>query len=80
MPTASSRREHLLEVGLRELRSTGNTATGVKEVLELAQVPKGSFYHYFSSKEAIVPELLNGMPCRRESGLNESSRTRQFLP
>jgi TetR/AcrR family transcriptional regulator, transcriptional repressor for nem operon len=51
-------REHLLEVGLKQLRSTGYTATGVKEVLDLAKVPKGSFYHYFPSKEAFAGELL----------------------
>src|SRR6187402_2464210 len=58
MATASTTREHLLEVGLRQLRSTGYTATGVKEVLDLAKVPKGSFYHYFPSKEAFVRELF----------------------
>jgi TetR/AcrR family transcriptional repressor of nem operon len=58
MATLSTTREHLLEVGLKQLRSTGYTATGVKEVLNLAQVPKGSFYHYFPSKEAFVAELF----------------------
>ena len=58
MATPSTTREHLLEVGLRQLRSTGYTATGVKEVLDLANVPKGSFYHYFPSKEAFVSELF----------------------
>jgi hypothetical protein len=47
MDDALSTRDHLLEVGLERLRSTGYTATGVKEVLDLAKVPKGSFYHYF---------------------------------
>jgi TetR/AcrR family transcriptional regulator, transcriptional repressor for nem operon len=55
---ASPTREHLLEVGLERLRSTGYTATGVKEVLDLANVPKGSFYHYFPSKEAFVGEVF----------------------
>ncbi|ADW68806.1 TetR/AcrR family transcriptional regulator [Granulicella tundricola] len=59
MATISTTREHLLEVGLRQLRTTGYTATGVKEVLDLAHVPKGSFYHYFSSKEAFVSELFD---------------------
>lgn len=58
MDSATTTREHLLEVGLRQLRATGYTATGVKDVLDLAQVPKGSFYHYFPSKEAFVGELF----------------------
>jgi TetR/AcrR family transcriptional regulator, transcriptional repressor for nem operon len=59
MTAESTTREHLLDVGLRQLRITGYTATGVKEVLDLAQVPKGSFYHYFPSKEAFVGELFD---------------------
>jgi TetR/AcrR family transcriptional repressor of nem operon len=57
MSTVSTR-EHLLEIGLKSLQSTGYTATGVKEVLDLAGVPKGSFYHYFPSKEAFVQEVV----------------------
>jgi TetR/AcrR family transcriptional regulator, transcriptional repressor for nem operon len=53
-----STREHLLEVGLERLRSTGYTATGVKEILDVAGVPKGSFYHYFPSKEAFAGEVF----------------------
>jgi TetR/AcrR family transcriptional regulator, transcriptional repressor for nem operon len=71
--TTSNTREHLLEVGLRQLRATGYTATGVKEVLDLAQVPKGSFYHYFPSKEAFVGELFE----RYANG--EGERAQRFL-
>ncbi|WP_353068086.1 TetR family transcriptional regulator C-terminal domain-containing protein [Tunturibacter empetritectus] len=59
MSTALSTRDHLLAVGLERLRSTGYTATGVKEVLDLAQVPKGSFYHYFPSKEEFAVEVFH---------------------
>jgi TetR/AcrR family transcriptional repressor of nem operon len=51
-------REHLLQVGLRRIRTMGYAATGVKEILDEADVPKGSFYHYFPSKEAFVREVL----------------------
>ncbi len=58
MQKTVSTREHLLEVGLRQVRLSGYTATGVKEILQLAGVPKGSFYHHFASKEAFASELL----------------------
>jgi len=29
----------------------GYRDTGLKEILDIVSVPKGSFYHYFSSKE-----------------------------
>ena len=58
MSSTPSTRDHLLAVGLERLRSTGYTATGVKEVLDLANVPKGSFYHYFPSKEEFAVEVF----------------------
>jgi TetR/AcrR family transcriptional repressor of nem operon len=51
-------RDHLLEVGLRRIHSMGYASTGVKEILDEADVPKGSFYHYFASKETFAKEVL----------------------
>lgn len=36
----------------------GYAATGVQEILDEAHVPKGSFYHYFASKEVFAKEVL----------------------
>lgn len=51
-------REHLLNVGERVMRGQGFAATGLTEILKEAEVPKGSFYHYFKSKEAFGVALL----------------------
>ena len=51
-------RDHLLQTGLRRIRSMGYASTGVKELLDEAKVPKGSFYHYFPSKETFAEEVL----------------------
>lgn len=51
-------RDHLLQVGLRRIHAMGYSSTGVKEILDDADVPKGSFYHYFRSKEAFAEEVL----------------------
>jgi TetR/AcrR family transcriptional repressor of nem operon len=55
---APNTRDHLIDIGLQQIRATSYTATGVKEILDLAGVPKGSFYHYFPSKEAFAEEVL----------------------
>jgi len=51
-------RQHILDVAYPLLLSKGFTAVGLAEVLAAAQVPKGSFYHYFGSKEAFGQALL----------------------
>ena len=51
-------RDHLLQVGLLRIRTMGYTSTGVKEILDEADVPKGSFYHHFASKEDFAKEVL----------------------
>ncbi|TRO14247.1 TetR family transcriptional regulator [Ectopseudomonas mendocina] len=40
------------------LTEQGFAATGIDAVLKRVHVPKGSFYHYFDSKEAFVQEVL----------------------
>ncbi|MDT7814042.1 MAG: TetR/AcrR family transcriptional regulator, transcriptional repressor for nem operon [Acidobacteriaceae bacterium] len=59
-------RDHLLQVGLRRISSMGYASTGVKEILDEADVPKGSFYHYFASKETFAKEVLK-LYVRREN-------------
>jgi TetR/AcrR family transcriptional repressor of nem operon len=66
-------REHLIDVGLQLIHSTGYTASGVKQILDLANVPKGSFYHYFPSKEAFTQEVLS------RYGTIETDRLEGFL-
>ncbi len=40
------------------MANKGFSAVGLNEVLRAAGVPKGSFYHYFSSKDAFGQALL----------------------
>lgn len=51
-------RELLLRAGLEVLTEKGFAATGIEEILARVGVPKGSFYHYFQSKEAFGIELI----------------------
>lgn len=52
-------RARLLRTGLAILTEKGFSAVGVEEILAAADVPKGSFYHYFGSKEAFGLELID---------------------
>ncbi|XKH59674.1 TetR/AcrR family transcriptional regulator [Halomonas sediminis] len=44
-------RDRLIEAGAELIAQHGYNATGINAVLKASGVPKGSFYHYFSSKE-----------------------------
>jgi len=52
-------RTHILDTGRRLTALRGYTAVGLGELLKVAGVPKGSFYHYFPSKEAYGCALLD---------------------
>lgn len=51
-------RDLLLRAGLETLTEKGFTAAGLDEILARVRVPKGSFYHYFDSKEAFGLALI----------------------
>jgi TetR/AcrR family transcriptional repressor of nem operon len=51
-------RRRLLQAGLELVHARGFTASGVKDITDAAGVPKGSFYAYFPSKEALAEEIL----------------------
>ncbi len=55
----SDTREALLRTGVEILTEKGFSATGIDEILRRVGVPKGSFYHYFDSKEAFGSELID---------------------
>ncbi len=56
--TEKSTREHLIDVGLGLMHQNGYNATGLNDLLKAADVPKGSFYHHFGSKEDFAAAAL----------------------
>jgi len=58
MNKSGDTRQHVLEVAKEIILGKGFAAVGLNEILTSAGVPKGSFYHYFESKEAFGCALL----------------------
>ncbi|MFF5568318.1 TetR/AcrR family transcriptional regulator [Streptomyces sp. NPDC012623] len=62
MPATTARstdtRRNILDAAQRIMAHKGYSAVGLNEVLAEAGVPKGSFYHYFASKDAFGEALL----------------------
>ncbi|KAF1367592.1 TetR/AcrR family transcriptional regulator [Yokenella regensburgei] len=57
-PDDCDTREHILATGERLCMLKGFTGMGLSELLKTAEVPKGSFYHYFRSKETFGVAML----------------------
>ena len=52
------KRELILAKGSEVMTRRGYHGTGVLEIVQAARIPKGSFYHYFDSKEAFAQQAL----------------------
>lgn len=60
-PRASTKQDTktaLLETGMDVMVEKGYNNTGIQEVLSRIGVPKGSFYHYFDSKEDFALQII----------------------
>ncbi len=53
------KRKKLLDQGVLMLTEQGYHGTGLKEILDIVEIPKGSFYNYFASKEEYCAEVIN---------------------
>lgn len=57
--TAADTREELLRAGMRLLTEQAYLSTGIDQILGEQGIPKGSFYHYFASKEAFGHAVID---------------------
>ena len=53
-------RQRLVRAGIEKLTEQGFASTGIDQVLKQVGVPKGSFYHYFASKDVFVEAVIVG--------------------
>lgn len=60
MGRTSDARERLLDAATELIHDRGYTAVGVSELCSAAGVKKGSFYHFFASKQQLVEEVVDG--------------------
>ncbi|GMR18188.1 MAG: TetR/AcrR family transcriptional regulator [Gammaproteobacteria bacterium] len=55
------KKEAILEAGTEVLYINGYNGTGVKDIVDAAGIPKGSFYNYFNSKESFAIEAVQNI-------------------
>jgi TetR/AcrR family transcriptional repressor of nem operon len=57
-------RNNLVQAGLRMIHAEGYATTGIQSIVESVDVPKGSFYNHFASKEAFGAEVIDEYSAR----------------
>ena len=60
----------IIAIGTELISLHGYSATGIDAVLKQARVPKGSFYHYFGSKEEFGLAVMDHFAARFEKRLD----------
>lgn len=65
-------KRQILTVGRRLTAQRGYLGVGLSELLKAADVPKGSFYHYFPSKEAYGCALLDDFIDQYRAALSDT--------
>ena len=79
MTSASDTRNRLVAAGLEIMASEGYDAAGLAAILGRAGVPKGSFYHFFASKEdfglAVLEAYEDSWSEARERLLGDGTRS-----
>ena len=73
-PESSETRTSILAAGQRLMAGKGFSAVGLNEILTETGVPKGSFYHYFASKDAFGEALLDRYFDDYLSGMDDTLR------
>lgn len=56
--TYDTTKRHILDAGQKIIAVKGFSGVGLSEILSAAAIPKGSFYHYFGSKEQYGRALM----------------------
>src|SRR5579871_3425929 len=78
--TKLSNRERILAAGLKLVHERGFGAASVRDIIEAAGVPLGSFTNHFASKEAFGLEILNLYFAKTREVLNETLRNDALPP
>ncbi|MFC4070860.1 TetR/AcrR family transcriptional regulator [Actinoplanes subglobosus] len=68
MGRSSTARDRLLSSACELMHTRGYAAIGVAEICARADVRKGSFYHFFPSKQALTAEVVNAHWQRQRIG------------
>jgi len=69
----SATRQHLLAVATEAFLAHGYAGTSLSDLIRVAGVTKGGFYHHFPSKEALAVEVVRARQAEWAAGVVQAS-------
>jgi TetR/AcrR family transcriptional repressor of nem operon len=75
-----SHREKLLQVGMQVVHERGFRGASVRDIVQAAGVPQGSFTNHFASKEAFGLEVVSRYAAQAESAMRQTLRNEHLPP
>ena len=75
-----SHREKLLQVGLQVVHERGFRGASVRDIVQAAGVPQGSFTNHFASKEAFGLEVVERYAAQAEATMSQTLRNEHLAP
>lgn len=78
--TACDTRQRIIEAGAQAMIAKSYNGTGLNEILQAAGVPKGSFYHFFKSKENLGIAVIEKSAADHLQVLRSFYSNRAFTP
>lgn len=76
----TSKRQELIRVGSNLITQRGFNAASINEILSRTDVPKGSFYYYFASKEDFGLAIIDDFASRCQEQLKSCLENEQYSP
>ena len=75
-----SHREKLLQVGLQVVHERGFRGASVRDIVQAAGVPQGSFTNHFASKEAFGLEVVERYAAQADATMAQTLRNEHLAP
>lgn len=70
----------IIDAGIEAMINKSYNSVGLNEILKSVNVPKGSFYHYFKSKEDLGVSIIEKMSEDRRSYLLQHFKNKEVAP
>ena len=80
MKKGERRKNELIKIAYKKFLENGYEQTSVDEIIEAAQIAKGTYYYYFQSKEQMLEEVVEMMSAKGSERAAEVLKSDLSIP